>query len=309
MRTSRRPAPRPALPLRFFPLNRAHREASGRAHGLKVSGRRGQHARRQAWRIKAAYGSMPCESYAAVLQAIEQDAVCDLAFPADEGANLPDPAGLSSYDGVVLTGSALNLYDRTPAVTRQIDLMRAVYASRHPGLRLVLGHPGRRRSPRAATCAETQGAARSALPGGLRRREAGRVHPMLAGRPPAYDAPAIHLDIVATAPAGLHRPRHERSCRDPGGRDPQRRRHLLGRAVPSGIQLGELAVILERRVEILVAEGFCDSLEDAAAYVADLIALARRTASPISPGATDSTRRCSTRHGAPARSAISSRSA
>ena len=37
--------------------------------------------------------------------------------------------------------------------------------------------------------------------------------------------------------------------------------------------LRELAVILERRVEILVAGGFCDSLEDAAAYVADLIAL------------------------------------
>jgi GMP synthase (glutamine-hydrolysing) len=37
--------------------------------------------------------------------------------------------------------------------------------------------------------------------------------------------------------------------------------------------LEELAIILERRMEILVAEGFCDTLEDAAAYVADLVAL------------------------------------
>ena len=37
--------------------------------------------------------------------------------------------------------------------------------------------------------------------------------------------------------------------------------------------LDELAVILERRAEILVAEGFCESLEDAASYVADLVAL------------------------------------
>ena len=37
---------------------------------------------------------MPCESYAGVLQAIAPDGVCDLAFPADEGANLPDPGGL-----------------------------------------------------------------------------------------------------------------------------------------------------------------------------------------------------------------------
>ena len=42
---------------------------------------------------KAAYGLMPSESYAAVLQAIEPDAVCDLAFPADEGANLPGSGG------------------------------------------------------------------------------------------------------------------------------------------------------------------------------------------------------------------------
>src|SRR3954462_5254948 len=78
---------------------------------------------------KAAYGLMPSESYAAVLQDIESDAICDLAFPADEGANLPDAAGLESYDGVVLTGSHLNIYDRTPDILRQIDLMRAVYRS------------------------------------------------------------------------------------------------------------------------------------------------------------------------------------
>src|ERR687898_3125376 len=81
---------------------------------------------------RQAYGLMPSESYAAVLHEIDGDAVCDLAFPADEGANLPDAAGLQSYDGVVLTGSALNVYDATPAVTRQIELMRAVYASRTP---------------------------------------------------------------------------------------------------------------------------------------------------------------------------------
>ena len=45
---------------------------------------------------RQAYGLMPSESYAAVLQEIDGDAVCDLAFPADEGANLPDAAGLES---------------------------------------------------------------------------------------------------------------------------------------------------------------------------------------------------------------------
>ena len=40
-----------------------------------------------------------------MLQAIEPGLVCDVAYPADEGANLPDRAGLLSYDAVVLSGS------------------------------------------------------------------------------------------------------------------------------------------------------------------------------------------------------------
>jgi GMP synthase (glutamine-hydrolysing) len=44
--------------------------------------------------------------------------------------------------------------------------------------------------------------------------------------------------------------------------------------------LGELAVILERRVEILVAEGFCETLEDAASYIADLVALHAKPGPP-----------------------------
>ena len=60
-----------------------------------------------------ASGLTPAASYAAVLQEIEPGILCDIALPADEGANLPDAAGLESYDGVVLTGSALNIYDAT----------------------------------------------------------------------------------------------------------------------------------------------------------------------------------------------------
>ena len=78
------------------------------------------------------FGLTPSQSYAAVLERITPGAVCDLAFPADEGANLPDPAGVASYDGVALTGSALHVYQLEPAVSRQIELMRAVYTSGVP---------------------------------------------------------------------------------------------------------------------------------------------------------------------------------
>ena len=54
---------------------------------------------RRGWRTGPRFGLMPCESYAGVLQAIAPDGVFDLAFPADEGANLPDPGGLQSMTG------------------------------------------------------------------------------------------------------------------------------------------------------------------------------------------------------------------
>jgi GMP synthase (glutamine-hydrolysing) len=221
---------------------------------------------------KAAYGLMPSESYAAVLHAIAPGAVCDLAFPADEGANLPDPSGLQSYDGVVLTGSALNLYDGGPAITRQIDLMRAVYASRTPafgscwGIQVAAAAAGGdvRPNPKGREI----GFARR-----LAATEAGRAHPMLSGRAAVYDAPAIHLDIVSTAPsdcivlaANSVSAIQAAEIHHSGGT-------FWGVQYHPEFSLEELAIILERRVEILVGEGFCDTLEDAASYVADLVAL------------------------------------
>jgi GMP synthase (glutamine-hydrolysing) len=221
---------------------------------------------------KAAYGFMPSESYAAVLQAIEPGAVCDLAFPADEGANLPDPAGLQSYDGIALTGSALNLYDGTPAITRQIELMRAIYASGTPafgscwGIQIGAAAAGGdvRRNPKGREI----GFARRIAP-----TETGRAHPMMVGRPAAFDAPAIHLDAVTVPPpdctvlaANALSGIQAAEIRFEGGT-------FWGVQYHPEFSLEELAVILERRMEILVAEGFCETLEDAASYVADLVAL------------------------------------
>ena len=221
---------------------------------------------------KASYGLMPCESYAAVLRTIVPDGVCDFAFPADPGANLPDPAGLHAYDAAVLTGSALNAYDGTPAVARQVELMRAVYASGIPafgscwGLQMAAVAAGGdvQRNPRGREI----GFARRIVP-----TPAGREHPMLTGRPDAYDAPAIHLDVVVAAPpdctvlaanslAGIQA---AEICSQGGT--------FWGVQYHPEFGLDELAAILERRVEILVGEGFCESLEDAASLVADLMAL------------------------------------
>ncbi|PVE23941.1 glutamine amidotransferase [Microvirga sp. KLBC 81] len=223
---------------------------------------------------KAAYGNMLSESYAQVIQHIERTAVCDIAFPTDEGANLPDRAGLESYDGVVLTGSHLNIYDRTPEIMRQIDLMRAIYASGTPsfgscwGLQVaaVAADGDVQKNP----LGREVGFARR-----LRRTEEGRGHPLLEGRPEVYDAPAIHLDmitalpddaiVIATNPVSEVQAAEIR--RDGGA--------FWGVQYHPEFSLAELAVIMRQRAELLIREGFCRTPEEVHAYAADLTALDR----------------------------------
>jgi GMP synthase (glutamine-hydrolysing) len=146
-------------------------------------------------------GATPSEAYAEVLRELAPDAVVDLCFPADPGANLPDAGGLEGYDGVALTGSSLNIYDMTPEITAQIDLARQVFASGTPvfgscwGLQMLTTAAGGvvRRNPKG----REMGFARKIVP-----NEAGRAHPMLAGRPIAFDAPAVHQDEVETMAPG-----------------------------------------------------------------------------------------------------------
>jgi GMP synthase (glutamine-hydrolysing) len=168
---------------------------------------------------KAAYGLMPSESYASVLQDVEPEAVCDLAFPTDEGSNLPDPAGLQSYDGIVLTGSMLNLYDGGPAVARQIDLMRAIYASATPafgscwGVQIGAAAAGGdvRRNPK--------GARDRVCP--APRPDGSRPQPPSDGRTPgrlrrACDPPRLRADTAAR----MHGARRQLRVRHPGRRNP-----------------------------------------------------------------------------------------
>jgi len=223
---------------------------------------------------KAAYGTMLSESYAQVIQEIERDSVCDIAFPADEGANLPDRAGLESYDGIVLTGSHLSIYDRTPEILRQIDLMRAIYASRTPsfgscwGLQVaaVAADGDVQKNP----LGREVGFARR-----LRCTEEGRGHPMLEGRPEVYDAPAIHLDMVTALPEDARAIAtnpvsavQAAEIRKDGG-------VFWGVQYHPEFSLAELATILRLRTELMIREGFCRTPEEVLSYADDLTTLDR----------------------------------
>jgi GMP synthase (glutamine-hydrolysing) len=154
-------------------------------------------------RRRESVGRSSGETYIATLKRIVPDAEFHRVKPADRNATLPGQAGLGAYDAVFVTGSPLHLWQDGPEIRRELEFMRAVFASRTPAF---------------GSCAGLQVA--NVAAGGTvrpmhRRREAGfarriaataagREHPLLADRPAAFDAPAVHTDEVADlAPGGV----------------------------------------------------------------------------------------------------------
>src|SRR5436190_2030541 len=148
----------------------------------------------------AAGGIALSEGYAELLRRLLPGAVVDICYPADPGANLV-AGGLEGYDGAAITGSALNVYDGGPEITRQIELTREILRARTPlfgscwGLQLMMVAAG--------------GAVRANPKGreiGIGRRialtQAGRDHPMYAGKGSTFDAITVHLDEVETLAPG-----------------------------------------------------------------------------------------------------------
>jgi GMP synthase (glutamine-hydrolysing) len=225
--------------------------------------------REQRQRHAADYGVSFGEAYAAEVAAIVPGAIADICLPADEGANLPDGAGLQCYDGIFLTGSTLHIYEIEPAVTRQIELMRAIYASGTPcfgscwGIQMgaVAAGGSVTRNPRGREV----GFARKITP-----NEAGRAHPLLAGRPAAFDAPAIHLDTVALPPgdttilaSNAYSQVQAAEIRHDGGT-------FWGVQYHPEFPLRQVASILGRMVPILIEEGFRADEAAAHDWLADL---------------------------------------
>ena len=113
---------------------------------------------------------------------------------------LPEPQSLA---GVVITGSALHVYDRGPHVDPQIDLARSVFESSTPlfgscwGLQVITTAAGGsvRRNPKGREI----GFGRR-----IRLTEPGRGHPIFAGKDEVFDAVTIHLDEVETLAPNMH---------------------------------------------------------------------------------------------------------
>ena len=218
----------------------------------------------------AALGYDTGTGYARVLRRLDASLHVDVLTAAD-GATLPPGVALDSYHGVTMTGSALNVYNGGAPVTRQIELAKAVFAAGVPyfgscwGLQVAVTAAGGevRANPRGREF-------------GFGRRillsDAGREHPLFAGKPATFEAPTIHRDEIATLPAGAA----TLATNDFGL---QAAAFTHGRGTFWGVQYHpeysfiDIAAVAERYGQTLVTEGMFRDTAELATFAADLRAL------------------------------------
>lgn len=149
-----------------------------------------------------AAGGIPAhQGYSNLLRELMPGSIVDTCHPGDPGATLPDGEALEGYDGIAITGSSLHIYSGGPSVARQVDLVRAALASGTPmfgscwGLQVITAAAGGsvRKNPKGREIGFGRG---------IRLTEAGRQHPMYAGKLDVFNAPTVHLDEVETLPPG-----------------------------------------------------------------------------------------------------------
>ena len=217
-------------------------------------------------------GKSSGETYAATLAQLRPDAEITIVAPADDDADKFAEDDLRAFDAVFVTGSPLHVYDDTPEVRRQLRFMRSVFASGTPsfgscaGLQLAVAAAGGivRKMPERIEA----GVARRITP-----TEAGRNHPLLAGRPDCWDAPAIHGDEVESLPesatllaSNAVTKIQAAEIRHDGG-------VFWGVQYHPELAPGEIAVALRRQASDLIEAGLADTTDDVEMRAAQLDAL------------------------------------
>ncbi len=207
------------------------------------------------------------ETYETLLADLVPGARVTRIKPADRASEVPNGAGLQSFDAVFLTGSPLHLYNDTPECRRIVAFMRAVFSSGTPsfgscaGLQVATVAAGG--TVRSMGSHREAGFARRIVPS-----EQGRVHPLLDGRPLAFDAPAIHTDEVAALPQDATLLASNSST------EVQAAEIRCGGGVFWGVQyhpeisLREVAAALRRQADDLIEHGLASTGEDVEQHAA-----------------------------------------
>jgi len=212
------------------------------------------------------------DGYADTLKRLQPDLEVDIVRPADEEPRLPNGVALADYDGVAISGSALNIYSREAAVERQVDLAKAVFAAGVPcfgscwGLQLGVTAAGGSviRNPRGREF-------------GFGRRimlnAQGRDHAMFQGKPEVFEAVTVHVDTVDSLPPGGVPLAHN----DMGLQAAEIRfangGSFWGVQYHPEYSCTEAAAMARRYADVLIRDGLLRDQSDLDALAADLAAL------------------------------------
>jgi GMP synthase (glutamine-hydrolysing) len=223
-------------------------------------------------RYRAAMGRTPAEHYGDVMVNLAGEGGFDIVCPADPDGAMPKGAVLAGYDGVVITGSPLHLWQREPESMRQVELAREVFRAKVPffgscwGLQVAAVAAGGvvHRNPRGREF----GFARRIAP-----TAEGARHALLAGRAPLYDAPCSHLDEVAELPPDATLLASNAVSRVQAAEIRHEGGTFWGVQYHPEYVHSVISYILNLRAEDLIGEGFFASKAESDAYASDLIAL------------------------------------
>ncbi len=126
---------------------------------------------------------------------------CDVLFPSDEDAVMPDRAQLERYEGIAWTGCSLSLCDDSPAVREQIEVVRVAFEVGVPSfgscwaaqIAVVAAGGTVTKNPRG----REMGIARK-----IKLTPEGQSHPLYAGKSHVFDGFTSHDDEVTELPPG-----------------------------------------------------------------------------------------------------------
>jgi GMP synthase (glutamine-hydrolysing) len=210
--------------------------------------------------------------FAAAAQLHHPGIRCTLLNIAD-GEALPFGTALSDFDGVMIPGSPLHIYDPTPCVTRQIDFAQAAFSAGVPvwgscwGLQLAIVALGGsvRRNPRGRELPIARA---------ITVTEAGRAHPLLASRPAVFDALCSHIDEIETLPPNSEvLAANELSAIQAIATETPWRGSFVGKQYHPEHTLAVSAALIEMRANELVEEGFATERSEIVTVAADYRAL------------------------------------
>ena len=148
-------------------------------------------------RLQALSGQALGPLYATTLEELRDDVETVVISPYD-GDETPD---LSGFDGIAFTGSSVEWNTDDERAAPLAAVMRAGFAAGLPtigscnGMQLAASVLG-------GSSAASPNGREDGLAGDIRLTEAGRAHPMMAGRDDGYAVPCTHRDEVVRLPEG-----------------------------------------------------------------------------------------------------------